>query len=135
MRGEQASLKGEKIIQPRTIRAHFDGEQVCLDESCQLEPDAQLLVVVLPKQSSDHEHEDWLLLSRQALENACGEDEPEYSLDAIKEPNPEDERRGRRPDANSPSRWESEEPPSNRPSRNAWLWGCPRLWCEHSIVL
>ena len=76
-------------MQPRTIRAHFDGEPVCLDEPCQLAPDAQLLVVILPKHSSDNEHEDWRLLSKQALENAYGEDEPEYSLDAIKESNPE----------------------------------------------
>ena len=67
-------------MQPRTIRAHFDGKQVCLDESFQLEPDAQLLVVVLPKHFSDHEHEDWLFLSSQALENAYGKDEPEYSV-------------------------------------------------------
>ena len=76
-----------------TIRAHFDGQQVRLDEPYQLEPDAQLLVVVLPKQVEDMDHEAWVRLSRQALENAYAEDEPDYSLDAIKEPNPEYERR------------------------------------------
>jgi hypothetical protein len=58
-----------------------------------LEPDAQLLIVVLPQRADDGEHEDWAHLSRRALENAYADDEPDYSLDAIKEPNPEYERR------------------------------------------
>lgn len=80
-------------MNPRTIRAHFDGKQICLEEPCQLEPDTQLLVVVLPKQSRDDEQDEWLRLSQRALENAYGEEEPEYSLDAIKEANPDYERR------------------------------------------
>lgn len=73
----------------RTIRAHFDGEQIRLDEPCQLAPDTQLLIVVVPSQAPDGEHEDWMLLSRQGLENAYAEQEPEYSLDSIKESNPD----------------------------------------------
>ena len=80
-------------MSPVTIRAHFDGQHIRLDEPCQLEPDAQLLIVVLSKQPDDGEREDWARLSRQALANAYAEDEPDYSLDAIKEPNPEYERR------------------------------------------
>jgi hypothetical protein len=76
-----------------TIRAHFDGERVLLDEPCQLEPDAQLLIIVLPKPLQNGEHEDWARLSLQALSNAYGAHEPEYSLDVIKEPNPEYEGR------------------------------------------
>ena len=76
-----------------TIRAHFDGEHVLLDEPCQLEPDAQLLIMVLPKQLHNGEHDDWARLSLQALGNAYGEHEPEYSLDVIKELNPEYEGR------------------------------------------
>jgi hypothetical protein len=45
-------------MSPITIRAHFDGEHIRLDEPCQLEPDAQLLIVVLPKQPDDGDHED-----------------------------------------------------------------------------
>ena len=71
---------------PRTIRAHFDGEQIRLDEPCHLEEDPQLLVIILSDHSSDAEREEWLLLSRQALGNAYGDDEPEYSLDDIKKP-------------------------------------------------
>lgn len=80
-------------MSPRTLRAHFDGKQIRLEEPCQLEPNTQLLVVVLPKQSRDDEQDEWLRLSQRALENAYGEEEPAYSLDAIKEPNPDYERR------------------------------------------
>ena len=76
-----------------TIRAHFDGEHVLLDEPCQLEPDAQLLIVVLPKQLQNGEHDDWTRLSLQALGSAYSAQEPEYSLDIIKEANPEYEGR------------------------------------------
>ncbi len=37
---------------------------------------------------TDDEHEAWLNLSIQGLEEAYGEDEPEYSSDLIKEVNP-----------------------------------------------
>ena len=80
-------MKGSMNL--RTIRAYFDGKQVRLDEPCQLAPDTKLLVVIVPSQPSDGESEDWMLLSQQALENAYGEQEPEYSLDAIKESNPD----------------------------------------------
>ena len=39
------------------------------------------------------DREDWLRLSALGLEEAYGEDEPEYSLDLIKKPNPEYEGR------------------------------------------
>ena len=40
----------------------------------------------------DSEREDWWLLSSQRLAEAYGEDEPEYSLEMIKEPNPDYDR-------------------------------------------
>ena len=79
----------KRPMTPKTIRAHFDGEQIRLDEPCQLAPDTQLLIVVVPSQSPDGEYEDWMLLSRQGIENAYGEQEPEYSLGTIKESNPD----------------------------------------------
>ncbi len=76
-----------------TLRAHYDGEQIVLDEPFPLEPNTKLIITVLSKQKTDDEREAWLLLSRQSLDNAYGEDEVEYSLDMIKVPNPEYERR------------------------------------------
>ena len=77
----------------RTVRAHFDGEYIRLDEPCLLEPETPLLIIVLPKQRDEHEHADWIRLSQQAFAKAYGEEEPAYSLDAITEPNPDYARR------------------------------------------
>jgi hypothetical protein len=75
-----------------TLRAHFDGERILLDEPFELEPDAKLIITVLPK-SGGEEREDWARLALESLERAYGDDEPEYSLDSIKEVNPEYEGR------------------------------------------
>ncbi len=76
-----------------TLLAHFNGERICLDEPCDLKPDTKLIVTILPKQELDNEHESWLFLSGQRLENAYGENEPEYSSDLLKEINPNYEAR------------------------------------------
>ena len=72
-----------------TIRAHFDGEQVRLDEPCQLAPETKLLILVVPDGPPDEECDDWVLLSRHGFGRAYGNQEPDYSFDAIKEPNPD----------------------------------------------
>ena len=72
-----------------SLSAHFDGKQICLDEPFDLKPDAKLIVTVLPERESDDEHRAWLTLSGQRLEEAYGENEPEYSSDLIKIENPE----------------------------------------------
>ena len=79
-------------MESRTLRAHFDGKQILLDDPVELEPDTQLMVTVLPK-SENGERSDWTRLSLESLARAYDDDEPEYSLDLIKEPNPEYERR------------------------------------------
>lgn len=75
------------------VPAHFDGERICLDEPFDLLPNAKLIVTILPGQESDNEHEAWLHLSGQRLEDAYGENEPEYSKDLLKEVNPDYEGR------------------------------------------
>jgi hypothetical protein len=75
-----------------TLRAHFNGNQVVLDEPFSLERDAKLLVTVLST-DKDEEREDWLGLSAQGLESAYGDDEPEYSLERLISVNPEYDRR------------------------------------------
>ena len=83
-----------------SIPAHFDGERILLDEPIELEPNTKLIVTVLGK--NDAEHESWLRLSNQGLENAYGTDEDEYSLDLIREANPEYDE-GRRRNSHSGS--------------------------------
>lgn len=75
-----------------TLRAHFNGTQVVLDEPFSLEPNVKLLVTVLSPET-DVERDDWRRLYAQGLEAAYGEDEPEYSLTDLKEANPEYDRR------------------------------------------
>ena len=74
----------EKPMPMITVSAHFDGKQICLDEPLDLEPNTRLMVTVLPHDASVDEREAWLNLSIQALKEAYGEDEPEYSTDLIK---------------------------------------------------
>ena len=75
------------------LPAHFDGERICLDESFEPEPEARLIVTILPKQETDSEHEAWLFPSGRRLEDAYGKNEPEYSSDLLKEVNPDYEAR------------------------------------------
>lgn len=70
-----------------SIPAHFDGERILLDEPVELEPNTKLIVTVLEK--NDAECDSWLRLSGLGLEDAYGIDEEEYSLDSIREANPE----------------------------------------------
>lgn len=76
-----------------TLQAHFDGKQILLDEPYELEPETRLIITVLPENKISDEQEAWQHFSRQALENAYSEDEPEYTLDMIRRPNPGYERK------------------------------------------
>jgi len=81
------------------IPAHFDGLQIRLDKPVNIEPGTKLIITILPKPYENHEnHEnlmegDWTQLAMAGLENAYGENEPEYSLDLIIEANSDYERR------------------------------------------
>jgi hypothetical protein len=79
-------------METKTIRAHFDGGQLLLDEPFELESSVELIITVLPK-SSDEEREDRTRPSLESLAQAYSDDEPEYSLDLIKEANAASERR------------------------------------------
>jgi len=78
-------------MQTVTLRGHFDGSQILLDEPYELEPDTKLIITVVETQND--EREDWARISLANLDRAYGADEPEYSLDLIKEPNPKYEGR------------------------------------------
>ena len=74
-------------MEPTSIPAHFDGQHIQLDRPVALKANAKLLVVVLPE--SDEERDDWAKVSAAGLSHAYGDNEPEYTLDMIKEPNPD----------------------------------------------
>ena len=63
-----------------TVRAHFDGEHIRLDEPYLLDLYTPLLVIILPQQREESEQADWYRLSQQTLANAYGAEEPEYAL-------------------------------------------------------
>ena len=75
------------------LPAHFDGERIRLDEPFDLLPNTKLIVTILSELEPDNEYEAWLHLSGQRLEDAYGENEPEYSSDLLKEVNPDYEGR------------------------------------------
>lgn len=69
-----------------TLQAHFDGKQILLDEPYELAPNTRLVVSVI--QLEDEERKAWTRFSLANLERAYSDDEPEYSLDLLKEMNP-----------------------------------------------
>ena len=69
-----------------TLRAHFDGKQILLDDPYELLPNTHLLVTVIHVPNA--EQKAWLKLSAEGLSAAYGEEEPDYPLALIKEPNP-----------------------------------------------
>lgn len=62
-----------------SVKAHFDGTSIQLDEPIVLVPNAPLLVTVLPTGMDSSFGADWAQVSRHALSQAFGDDEPEYS--------------------------------------------------------
>ncbi|MDP3070569.1 MAG: hypothetical protein Q8N18_09785 [Opitutaceae bacterium] len=77
-----------------TLSATFDGEHIRLEDHHVLQKNARLLVTVLPSEDElAQERADWLALSAQGLARAYGPDEPEYTLDMVRERNPDYEER------------------------------------------
>jgi len=67
-----------------TLKAHFNGEQIVLDEPFELPPNSQLIVTVLSKEEP-LEDAQWHNLAASAPERAYGADEPDYSATDVKE--------------------------------------------------
>jgi hypothetical protein len=70
-----------------TLNAHFDGQQITLDEPFEIPSNAKLLVTIL--ETPNLEQDDWTGFSLHNLARAFSEEEPEFSLTALKEPNPD----------------------------------------------
>ncbi len=68
-----------------TLTAHFDGEQIRLDEPFALPSHARLLVTILPEtQTAAAEREAWYALSKSGLDRACSDDEPDYPASLLR---------------------------------------------------
>jgi len=67
-----------------TLRAHYDGEHIVLDEPFEIPANAPLTVTVLAPDPSEHdrkrERASWAALGAGGLARAYGDDEPEYTV-------------------------------------------------------
>jgi hypothetical protein len=62
-----------------SLKAHYDGKSIQLDEPFDLPANARLIVTLLPS-AADTDREDWSMLSAEHLARAYGESDPEYSV-------------------------------------------------------
>jgi hypothetical protein len=66
-----------------TLKPHFNGQQIVLDEPFDLPPNSPLIVTVLPTEASAEDSQ-WRGLAADAPSKAYGEDEPDYSAADVK---------------------------------------------------
>lgn len=66
-----------------TLKAHYDGERIVLDEPFEIPPNSPLMVTVLPP-AEPVVDEDWFLASRTGLSAAYGTDEPDYGIEDLR---------------------------------------------------
>ena len=66
-----------------TLRAHYDGERILLDEPVELPPNASLMVTVLPS-ADGSESAQWAHAAAVGLARAYSDEEPEYSIADVK---------------------------------------------------
>ena len=67
------------------LKAHFDGQQIQLDEAFDLPIGADLIVTVAVSDERDEEfRHHWSALGKQSLSRIYGDDEPEYRLEDCK---------------------------------------------------
>ena len=69
-----------------TLRAHFDGEHIVLDEPYEIPANAPLEVTVLASAGFELEREraNWAAVSAWSLARGYGDDEPEYTVADLK---------------------------------------------------
>ena len=66
----------------------IDSRHLKLKKPIKIPPGSTVMITIEPADVVA-DYQEWYLLSSQSLADAYGEDEPEYSLDLIKTPNPE----------------------------------------------
>ena len=66
-----------------TLKAHYDGERILLDEPFDLPVNSALMVTVLPS-LVESERALWAQTAAAGLARAYSDDEPEYSPDDVK---------------------------------------------------
>ena len=70
-----------------TLKAHYDGERIVLDEPFDLPPDSPLMVTVLTAGADGQsDHPQWTALSARHLARAYSDSEPDYTQADVKRP-------------------------------------------------
>jgi hypothetical protein len=72
-------LNPEVTMPAISLRAHFDGQRIQLDEPYELATGVPLLVTVLSTTATGPDLNDWAGFAANGLARAYGEHEPEYS--------------------------------------------------------
>ena len=67
----------------------IDATHLELFQPIQMPPHSKIMIAVIAADDLADEREFWYQLADQGLAMAYGDDEPDYSLAVIKEPNPE----------------------------------------------
>jgi hypothetical protein len=68
-----------------SLKAHYNGEQIVLDEPCNLPANTPLMVTVLTPEL-EREREDWDRLVMESFARSYSDNEPEYTLADVKKP-------------------------------------------------
>jgi hypothetical protein len=74
----------ERIVEAQVIDPHH----LKLKRPIEIAPGSTVMITIEPTERVA-ENQEWYLLSARSLEEAYGEDEPDYALERIKESNPE----------------------------------------------
>lgn len=67
-----------------TLTAHYNGENIQLDEPFTLPAGTRLLVTILPESLPDAERQQWYALSKAGLARAYADDEPDYPASLVR---------------------------------------------------
>ena len=66
-----------------TLKAHYDGERIVLDEPFEIPPNSPLMVTMVPATEAVV-GEEWILAARNALSSTYGTEEPEYGPEDLR---------------------------------------------------
>ena len=78
------ALRYTSVMPILSLKAHYDGKTIRLDEPFDLPPNARLMVTVLPPLTGS-DREDWSNLSVANLARAYGDDEPDYPVTSVRD--------------------------------------------------
>jgi hypothetical protein len=79
-----AGLRYTSVMPTVSLKAHYDGKTIRLDEPFDLPPNARLMVTVLPPLTGS-DREDWSNLSVANLARVYGDDEPDYPVTSVRD--------------------------------------------------